>query len=290
MLIRFEASNFRSIHDPVELSMVAVDTERAEARQIPNLRESLLHVAAIFGPNASGKSNVIAALTWLRDAVRDSLRTWDDGIPVEPFAFAGGPHQPTWFTLESVIRGVRFEYVLELDRRIVIYEGFSTIRRRSGGGSSSGWATGSNCSGAWDICPVPESCSHPGPSRCPAAVGSRSRWSPPSPTNCCRFRLWDRTPGAVFQQPRAFSRRGVCSRTARILISLLCSVPRGTNAPVREAGTQALALLRLADPGIEEVVDWERWPRSQGNAYGPPSIWRRPTCMAGSGLCLTWTE
>jgi predicted ATPase len=123
MLIRFEVSNFRSIHEPVELSMVAVDSARPEAREIPNLGESLLHVAAIFGPNASGKSNIIAALSWLRDAVQLSLQAWDDRIPVEPFAFAGASEEPTEFAVESVINGVRFEYLVELDRHEVFYEG-----------------------------------------------------------------------------------------------------------------------------------------------------------------------
>ncbi|GAA3130610.1 AAA family ATPase [Streptosporangium carneum] len=122
MLIRFEVANFRSVLDPVELSMVAVDRDRVEARPVPNLGESLLPVAAVFGPNASGKSNVIAALTWLRTAVRESLRFWDDEIPVEPFAFADGENRPSEFTVESVISGVRFEYVVELDRQAVRYE------------------------------------------------------------------------------------------------------------------------------------------------------------------------
>ncbi|MEV8637178.1 AAA family ATPase [Streptosporangium sp. NPDC051023] len=122
MLIRFEVANFRSVLDPVELSMVAVDRDRVEARPVPNLGESLLPVVAIFGPNASGKSNVIAALTWLRSAVQLSLRYWDDEIPVEPFAFADGGDRPSEFTIESVISGVRFEYVVELDRQAVHYE------------------------------------------------------------------------------------------------------------------------------------------------------------------------
>lgn len=33
MLIRFEVENFRSVLDPVELSMVAVDEDRAAARK-----------------------------------------------------------------------------------------------------------------------------------------------------------------------------------------------------------------------------------------------------------------
>ncbi|MGR6923601.1 AAA family ATPase [[Actinomadura] parvosata] len=83
---------------------------------MPNLGESLLPVAAVFGPNASGRSNVIAAVTWLRMAVRESLRMWDDEIPVEPFPFSAGQGRPSAFTLEAVISGVRYEYVVELDR------------------------------------------------------------------------------------------------------------------------------------------------------------------------------
>jgi uncharacterized protein len=112
MLIRFEVANFRSVLEPVELSMVAVDRDRAEARAVPSLGESLLSVAAIYGPNASGKSNIIAAMSWLTDAVRSSLRMWDDDIPVEPFAFADGRSRPTEFTIECVIsrRAPRVRY------------------------------------------------------------------------------------------------------------------------------------------------------------------------------------
>jgi energy-coupling factor transporter ATP-binding protein EcfA2 len=122
VLIRFEVSNFRSILHPVELSMVAVDRDRPEARSVASLGESLVPVAAIYGPNASGKSNVLAALSWLRSAVQDSLVYWDDGIPVDPFAFAENSG-PLGFTIESVISGVRFEYVVELDSQAVHYEG-----------------------------------------------------------------------------------------------------------------------------------------------------------------------
>ncbi|MBN9739868.1 RloA protein [Amycolatopsis sp. A1MSW2902] len=123
MLIRFEVSNHRSIDDPVELSMVAIDQDREAARAEPLLGESLLPVAAIFGPNASGKSNIVAAFAWLRDAVEQSLRTWDEEIPVEPFAFGAGPTSPSQYTVEFTISGVRFEYILELDVAKVRYEG-----------------------------------------------------------------------------------------------------------------------------------------------------------------------
>lgn len=122
-MIRFEVANFRSILDPVELSMVAVDRDRDAARPAPNLGESLLPVAGIYGPNASGKSNVLAAMEWLRNAVGQSLRFWDDRIPVEPFAFSAGRDRPAEFTMELLVDRVRFEYVVELDQSRVLYEG-----------------------------------------------------------------------------------------------------------------------------------------------------------------------
>jgi hypothetical protein len=123
MLIRFEVSNFRSIAASVELSMVAVDRDRPAARDQPSLGESLLPVAAIYGPNASGKSNVIAAIAWLQYAVQYSLQTWEDVIPVEPFAFGVWPGEASEFAIEYMIDGVRFEYVLVVDRKSVQYEG-----------------------------------------------------------------------------------------------------------------------------------------------------------------------
>ncbi|MEU3166231.1 ATP-binding protein [Streptosporangium sp. NPDC006930] len=123
MLIRFGATNHRSIRGPVNLSMVAIDRDREEARPVPLLGESLLPIAAIYGPNASGKSNVVAALSWLCDAVSFSFRFWEDEIPVEPFAFGDGRTLASEFSVEVIIDGVRFEYVLELDREHVIHEG-----------------------------------------------------------------------------------------------------------------------------------------------------------------------
>jgi hypothetical protein len=122
VLIRFEASNYRSVAEPVELSMVAVDRDRAEAREQPMVGASLVPVAAVYGPNASGKSNIVASLAWIREAVQVSLRAWDDEIPVEPFAFGDRSSKASEFVVECTVDGVRFEYLLEVDRTRVLYE------------------------------------------------------------------------------------------------------------------------------------------------------------------------
>lgn len=94
MLLRFEAANYRSILDPIELSLIAVDEDRPSTRGFDLLAERVLTIAGIYGPNASGKSNVVEALTWLSMAVSRSLLAWDQFVPREPFKFgfrAGDP-------------------------------------------------------------------------------------------------------------------------------------------------------------------------------------------------------
>ena len=121
MLIRFEVENFRSILEPIELSMVAVDS-RPSVVPKPHLRVSLLPLAGIFGPNASGKSNLLFALRWLRTAIATSLHQWDEEIPVDPFAFGDAKKKDSSFALELEIDGIRFEYLLDIGRRKVSYE------------------------------------------------------------------------------------------------------------------------------------------------------------------------
>lgn len=75
MLVKIYGKNFRSFRDPFELSMVAGDLRKPEGRDegvievpIKGLEKPLrlLRVAAIMGPNASGKSAVLLAASALR--------------------------------------------------------------------------------------------------------------------------------------------------------------------------------------------------------------------------------
>ncbi|BCJ63172.1 ATP-binding protein [Polymorphospora rubra] len=122
MLLRFEVSNHRSIKEPVELSMIAVDEDRPSARAFERLSERVLSIAGIYGPNASGKSNVLDALAWLSAAVGRSLRTWEEVIPREPFKFDGWLERASTFELDMMVADVRHTYRLEVDDSAVIFE------------------------------------------------------------------------------------------------------------------------------------------------------------------------
>src|SRR5690606_1259403 len=103
------------------LSMIAVDEDRAATREFELLSEKVLTVAAIYGPNASGKSNILEALAWLSWAVDGSLREWDGAIPREPFKFGRGPELPSSYEVDIVVRGVRYSYKLVVDDTDVIF-------------------------------------------------------------------------------------------------------------------------------------------------------------------------
>jgi len=130
MLLRFEVTNHRSILEPVELSMIAVDDDRPSTRRFDLLAERVLAIAGIYGPNASGKSNVLEALAWLSTAVARSLRTWDEFIPREPFKFGQGPEKPSTYEVEMVVNGVRYEYRLQVDDSAVLFEGLYSYPER----------------------------------------------------------------------------------------------------------------------------------------------------------------
>jgi hypothetical protein len=130
MLLRFEVANHRSILGSSGFSMIAVDADRAATRGFDLLNERVLTVAGIYGPNASGKSNVIEALAWLSMAVGRSLRGWGPGVPREPFRFAAGPASPSDFDVEMISDGVRYAYHVELDDHQVLHEALYSYPER----------------------------------------------------------------------------------------------------------------------------------------------------------------
>jgi AAA15 family ATPase/GTPase len=117
MLIEFSVANFRSICERQALSLVAgVGPEHRDSHVFDPAAPStpaLLRSAVIYGPNAAGKSNLIMALRFVADFVRDSASATmpGDKIEVVPFAMSAdeGP-SPSEFELNFVQEGVRYQY------------------------------------------------------------------------------------------------------------------------------------------------------------------------------------
>jgi hypothetical protein len=84
----------------------------------------LLPAAIIYGPNASGKTNVVNAARFLKVAVVNSqIRgTPDGGVPRQAFALDDRKQAPTTLEIEFVTDGVRFQYGFEATDRAFIGE------------------------------------------------------------------------------------------------------------------------------------------------------------------------
>ncbi|MGN9915834.1 AAA family ATPase [Micromonospora palomenae] len=121
MLLRFRVANVRSLRDEQELSFVVPESDvNASARQLivgGDRPVNVLPLIGIFGANASGKSNVLAALVDMRTAVLNSYARWAsyDGIPRNHFALdAKHKAEPSFFEVDLVIDGIRWTYGFEL--------------------------------------------------------------------------------------------------------------------------------------------------------------------------------
>ncbi|WP_262493509.1 AAA family ATPase [Marinifilum fragile] len=73
MLVNFSVQNFRSIKDKITLSFEATKSQDLEDYYIIEPKEGvrLLKLGMIYGANASGKTNVLMAIDFLRDLILD---------------------------------------------------------------------------------------------------------------------------------------------------------------------------------------------------------------------------
>lgn len=127
MLLSFRFKNFRSFRDEQEFSMVASNLRGPTEPLIETSRKDLkvLPVAAVYGANASGKTNLLAALHFMAKTVRASFRNWTPGseIPVELFGLdPETAFQPARFEVNLLLDGVRFQYGFVLDPSRVLEE------------------------------------------------------------------------------------------------------------------------------------------------------------------------
>jgi AAA15 family ATPase/GTPase len=129
MLVEFSVENYRSIQEKQTLSMVAADNETmldSNTFPVPNNDDlRLVTSAAIYGPNASGKSNLLKAIQVLKNLVIDSASRMQirDQLPVEPFKLnSETAKKPSSFEVIFILDDIRYEYGVSLNRERVFEE------------------------------------------------------------------------------------------------------------------------------------------------------------------------
>lgn len=124
MLIRFSVENWMSLRDRVTFSMVATRERQHNERvpRIPKYQTNVLPVAAIYGGNASGKTNLFKALNFAKRLVVRGVQP-DSSIPVELFRLdSDSMDRPARFLFELLIENMMFEFSFAVTRKTVIEE------------------------------------------------------------------------------------------------------------------------------------------------------------------------
>lgn len=124
MLVSVSIENWMSFRDNVTFSMIA-SKERQHGGRVPKIgkyQTRILPIAALFGANASGKTNFCKALKFARLLVVDGTRT-DQRIPVEPFKMTTTKQQRlSRFRFELLIDETMYEFSFAVNAQEVAEE------------------------------------------------------------------------------------------------------------------------------------------------------------------------
>jgi len=131
MLIGFSVGNYKSFKETVTLSMVASSiTEEDKELDENNVFQindklSLLKSAAIYGANASGKSNIVAAINFMKWFVLNSSKETQvsDAIDIEAFRLSTETEkEPSFFEIVFLLEDKTFRYGFDVNAREVVSE------------------------------------------------------------------------------------------------------------------------------------------------------------------------
>jgi AAA15 family ATPase/GTPase len=129
MLVEFRVKNFRSLRDEQVLSLVASrDKTLQDTHTAPTSLSAaprLLKSAVIYGANASGKSNLVKALQYMRGVVMESATVIQPGQVYAVQAFqldAESATEPTEFEVTFIVDGVRYQYGFAMTQERIVRE------------------------------------------------------------------------------------------------------------------------------------------------------------------------
>ncbi len=128
MIIEFTVANFLSFKESTTISMVASALKEKHTEEdnmstpLGDTSTKLLKSAIVYGANASGKSNLIKALSFCKEFIINSAKQVQssDEIDIENFRLSSETvNSPSYFELIFTIKSVQFRYGFEIDRQKV---------------------------------------------------------------------------------------------------------------------------------------------------------------------------
>ena len=139
MLISFTFKNCRSFYEETCLSLEAVkdnelreiNTFKVDSKLMPKGTNELLKSAVIFGNNASGKSNVLKALAYMKNVLLVSASQYPVVAGNQPFMFnEGADNEKSKYEVEIIENDTYYRYGFTLCRGSVKEEWLDRRKER----------------------------------------------------------------------------------------------------------------------------------------------------------------
>ncbi|CTY01049.1 TPA: AAA family ATPase [Escherichia coli] len=127
MIISLKVENFRSIKEEVNFDLRSSTSNHLSDNLLvlPKSNERVVRTVGIYGPNASGKSNLLKVFSALNYLVEDSFSLKDgEDIPCyEPYSLCQKTiSKPVKFEIDFVINDLKFKYKIHYLQKEIILE------------------------------------------------------------------------------------------------------------------------------------------------------------------------
>lgn len=133
MLVKFAVENFRSFRDEVVLDMVASSESQHKHHVVEDnqgKKVTILRAAAIYGANASGKSNLVDAMNFARNFIINGTKS-DQKIPIIPFKLDSSSNEkPSKFEFIIKYKGILYTYGFVIDKSNVLEEWLYVVQNK----------------------------------------------------------------------------------------------------------------------------------------------------------------
>ena len=129
MLVQFKMKNVLSFKEETIFDMTAISAYKEHVSNLIDIdkKEKFLRVAAIYGANASGKSNFVCAMRFFQRIIVESLNNVDDGAESilekysMPFSFED-KMENSEFEIVEIIDNEEYQYGFEYNSESIVME------------------------------------------------------------------------------------------------------------------------------------------------------------------------
>lgn len=125
-LINLTISNHKSIRDEATLNLTQPTLHTLNPPAGTQWDDHLHHVAGIYGPNGSGKTNLLEAFHHMQSAIATLLPLGANALPYTPYDTS----KPTYYGVEFILDDMRYEYGLLRHADGIVGERLRVARKR----------------------------------------------------------------------------------------------------------------------------------------------------------------